>query len=202
VISLDCVYKQILFVIPSNQVIIVGVLCVLEKGLNSSLPSSQGGSNLSLSQLNPLETTKKRVVFNFKKHCYNHRMHIVLYFKPLWSRNLEAKNQKISKSISYGLTAAWGTSPITRMSTRVLIHFCFPLAFDLWYSGQLRDPLLFLWVSITLCVCVLSARDGRKVLLTLDKRLVFFLKAKNFIVPWVGLSKTKCRQEWPGWLIV
>jgi hypothetical protein len=50
------------------MVIIVVVVCVLEKGLNSSLASLQGGSNLSLSRVNPLETTKKKKgCFQFKK---------------------------------------------------------------------------------------------------------------------------------------
>jgi hypothetical protein len=194
-ISLNCLYKQILFVIPSTQAIIVRFLCVLEKGLNSSLASLQGGSNLSLSRLNPLETTQKKVVFNFKKYCCNHRMHIILYFKPLRSRNLEAKNQNISKSIGLGLLhpslyrlqGFWSTFVSHLLST---------------FAIQVNWGTLSCSCGFQLCVRILSARDGRKVLLTLDKSLVFFLKAKNFIVPWVGLSNTKCRQEWPGLLIV
>jgi len=119
-----------LFVIPSNHVSIVGVLCVLEKGLNSSLASLQGSSNLSLNRLNPLETTKKGWFLVLKSIVIIIGMHMILSFKPLRSRNLEAKKIKtFQNQLATSLLQLWGTSPITLTSTRVLIHFCFPLSF-------------------------------------------------------------------------
>jgi hypothetical protein len=60
----------------------------------------------------------------------------------------------------------------------------FPTCFRPLVFRSIEGPSLVLLVGFNNFVCILSsARDGRKVLLTLDKRLVFFLKAKNFIVP-------------------